>query len=211
MKISIPFTHPIEADYTEARGTWGVILAHEPNTNDGILKALAKKLREKDIASIRFSITLPTGNRDNSKNFDNAFVEVWNYAQTNYSNLRWAIGGHSEGAVAAIRISTLVFTDEGSPPIISLGYPMYPPNKPEKVDTMALGALIGDALFCQGTEDNRGTYNRLRNVIGMMASHSKLGRIGGANHEFEVGGKPLTTVAYWISNDINSFLRELSF
>lgn len=216
MKIEIPFDPQLNGDVLEAKGEWGIILAHgeQSKIDDGILNALAKKLMKKDISTLRFNFPFRVNASkkiDNIGILDQAFVTTWNYAIKNYPNIRWAVGGHGIGGLTAVRAAGIMYDDSGIPPVVCLNYPMYPYNRPELVDTMALGALLGDGIFCQGDLSKRGTYDRLRNQIQMMARHAKIVKIKGANHLFEVKGKEISTVAYWIANDIARYLRELGY
>ncbi|MHA2250877.1 MAG: alpha/beta family hydrolase [Candidatus Kariarchaeaceae archaeon] len=214
MDTSIPFEPPLTAVENIVEGEWGVILSHDENSyiDRGILPALAKQLKKKRISSILFNSPYRMEMKklaDEITKLDQSFLAVWNYITEKYPNKRWCVGGHGIAAETAIRISGLIFDDTGIPPVLGLSYPMYPPNRPELVDTMTLGALMGEALFCQGTKSKRGTFDRLRNQIQMMATHAHISRIGGANHQLEVESKSLDTVAYWISKDFEKFLKDL--
>ncbi|MHA2029100.1 MAG: alpha/beta family hydrolase [Candidatus Kariarchaeaceae archaeon] len=216
MKIKIPFETELDGEYTEARGDWGVILAHADKfgINEGILPHLSVKLRGKDISSVRFSFPfqMRKENRVNDNQIlDQAYVAAWNYVSSQYPEKKWCVGGLGIGGLTSLRVATICYADFGIPPVICLSYPMYPINRPELVDTGALTALVGDGLFCQGNISKRGTFDRLKNQANMMARHAKISLIRGANHYMEVDGKETQTVAYWIATDIARFLKELNY
>ncbi|OLS23645.1 MAG: hypothetical protein HeimC2_25490 [Candidatus Heimdallarchaeota archaeon LC_2] len=206
----------MEGEVVKANGEWGVILApaEKLKMNEGILPHLSKKLREKDISSLRFNFPFQMKKQnkaDSPQILDLAYLEVWNYAISKFPDKKWCVGGIGIGGLTALRVASISYADFGIPPTICISYPMYPPNRPELVDTSALTALMGDGLFCQGSKSNRGTDDRLKNQTTMMARHAKVSRIGGANHLMEVEGKPANTVAFWIATDIGKFLRDLRY
>ena len=112
-------------------------------------------------------------------------------------------------AECAVRIAPVLTSDDGIPPIIGLSYPLYPMHQPELGDPRIFGAILGEALFCQGDKSNRGDYKRLDNSMIMMANHVKVRKIRGADHNLKVSGQSSDKVAYWIANDIENFFREL--
>jgi predicted alpha/beta-hydrolase family hydrolase len=216
LKLKIPFETEIDAEYIEARGDWGVILAHADKIgmNEGIMPYLSTKLRGKDISSVRFNFPfkiLKETRIDSNQTLDQAFVAVWNYVTSQYPEKKWCVGGMGIGGLTALRVASICYADFGIPPVICISYPMYPFNRPELVDTGALGALMGDGLFCQGSNSKRGTFDRLKNQANMMARHARISLIRGANHYMEVDGKEQQTVAYWIASDIARFLKELNY
>lgn len=202
---------PLEIDMVD--GDWAIIIGHGERTyaEKGILLALSKKLNKKNYSTIRFSFPFRVkGERAKStSSLDEAFTAVFRYATSNYPEKRWVLCGHGIAAASALRIAPVASEYGELPPIIALNYPLYPPNRPDKVDMRALGAIIGEALFLQGTESNRGDTTRIRNSVRMMAEHVHIGSIGGANYKFEVKDKSEDTVAYWMANDIEKFLNDI--
>ncbi len=95
------------------------------------------------------------------------------------------------------------------PPIIALSFPLYPPNRPEKLRVDELSAIMGPILFCQGNKGNQGTYDRLTNQLAMMANFAEAKLIKDADHNFNVLGKPPKIVSKWLANDISSFLSKV--
>ncbi|MHA2171852.1 MAG: alpha/beta family hydrolase [Candidatus Kariarchaeaceae archaeon] len=215
IKLTIPFDPQLSGIENIAKGKHGIIFAHGERSSieSGILPTLSKKLYAKNISSILFNFPFRmkgVSQVDSIEVLDQAFLAVWHEITRKHPEIIWSVGGHDIGADTAIRISSLTFNESRIPSIVGLSYPMYPPNRPELVNTISLGAIMGDALFCQGDKSNRGTYDRLRNQVKMMAQHAQVKKIGGANHQLEVLGKPIDIVANWIARDIENFLKDLS-
>jgi len=214
-KIEIPFDPPLDGLVELHSRDQGIILAHgtRGDMDDGILPHLCKKLGEKNISTVRFRFPYRMKGKkhlDDVTTLDNAYVAVWQYITNKYPDKTWLVGGIDTGAETAIRATGLMMTDSGDiPHVISLNYPLYPPNRPEMVDASSLGAIMGDAIFIQASDSNQGTYDRLRNQLQMMVPHADMSKIRGANHDFTVDGKNPDRVAYWISNDIDRFIKNI--
>ncbi|MCY3414276.1 MAG: hypothetical protein INQ03_21705 [Candidatus Heimdallarchaeota archaeon] len=212
--LTIDHSTPLPALFLKKTGKYGVIIAHGEwsKMDSGFLAMLATKLAEKEISSIRFSFPFRVLGKKYDKDqhsLDEAFITVYRQMIRTYPDIQWVILGHGIGAASCVRIAPIVDEFGDLPPIICLNYPLYPPNRPEKVDMRALGAIMGEALFCQGTESNRGDATRMRNAVRMMAEHVHVTSIKGANYELEVKGKDENKVAYWVSNDIQKFIEEV--
>lgn len=210
----IPYSPEIPARISIRDGPWGVIIAHGERSyiDKGILPALSKKLSEKNISNILFNFPFRIEERKYDKDtfsIDETFKAVYKWVTEKYPEKQWILGGHDIGAESTVRIAPIVSDFGELPPIICLSYPLYPPNRPDQVDMRPLGAIIGEALFCQGTESNRGNHTRIRNSIRMMAEHVHVSPIKGANHQLEIKGKDFDRVAYWISNDFERFISKL--
>lgn len=213
-KMIIPYDPNLNSIIGIGSHKYGLVIAHGERSfiDEGIINSLAKKLAEKQISSLRFNFPFRENQTkaDSDEILDKAYIHVWNWVNEKYPNIKWVLAGHDIGAVSAIRISILASEIGEIPAIICLGYPMYPVNRPELVDTRSFGAIMGDALFIQGDKDTRGSYDRLANQIQMMATHCITNKIKGANHDFQVEGKNFDRVAFWISNDIENFLKNIS-
>ncbi len=208
--IQIPFNPDINAIIDEVPGKFGIILAHNlmGSMEDPILVELTKKLIKNGITVFRFNFPKNTRNTPISE-LEPVFMHVWNWVNTNY-NKYWILAGHGTAAKIAVRIAPILDIDGEIPAIIGLNYPLYPPNKPEMADVRELGALLGDALFCQGTRSNRGDYMRMQNSIKMMANHAIVKSIKDADFDFKINGRFSSKVSAWISSDIVEFLKEIS-
>lgn len=212
----IPYKPDLTAIVNLNNGDWGLIIAHGENSkiDEGFLPSLAKKLAEKDISSVRFNFPFREHARkrrvDDVNILDQVYLEVWNWVNEKYPDKKWVLAGHDVGAETAIRVSGLVMNPMGQiPPVICLNFPLYPPNRPEMLKGGSLGAIMGDVLFIQAEKSNKGTFDRIKNQVNMMASHAQVNKIGKADHQFNVENKTFDRVAYWISNDIKRFLKSI--
>jgi len=59
------------------------------------------------------------------------------------------------------RMASLVADDAGVSGLLCLGYPFYPPGKPERTRTAHLSALKTPALIVQGTRDPFGSRDEV--------------------------------------------------
>ncbi len=216
IKTNIEFNPPLPAEIAIHNGKWGLILAHGERTHHdrGIILSLSKKLSEKKISSVRFAFPFRVNGSKPGKDtssLDEAFKAVYDHISATYPEITWVLCGHGIAAASALRVAPIASDFGEVPPIVCLNYPLYPPNKPDRVDMRALGAIMGEAFFLQGTDSNRGDPTRVRNSIRMMAEHVHVGSIRGANYQLQVKDKTDDRVAYWISNDIDKFLNDLKY
>lgn len=212
-KITIPYSPDLDGISRIHDGKWGIVFAHGEYTKieEGILASLSKKLAEKNISTIRFNFPfrmLKIKNKDPTI-LDQAFIHVYNWIVEQYPDIRWALGGHEIAAESAVRIASILDDGTNVPTIVGLSYPLFPLNRPELADPRPLAAILGEALFCQGSSSKRGDYQRMENSIQMMANHVEVMMIKGANHNLEIPGKEQDTIAFWIANDIERFLLHL--
>ena len=192
-KITIPYSPELNSLTRIQDGKWGIVFGHGEfsNIEDGILASVSKKLAEKNISTVRFNFPfrmLNIKNKDSSA-IDQAFIHVYNWIVSQYPNIRWAMGGHGIAAASSVRVASILDDGANVPAIVGLSYPLYPLNRPELADPRSLAAILGEAIFCQGTSSKRGDYQRMENSIQMMANHVLVKKIKGANHNLEVPGK----------------------
>lgn len=196
-----------------AEGDKGLLLTHGERTDidEEIFRNIAKDLQKKNITTLLFRMPFKVRRKripDKPSVQEEVFLKVWEWvhSQPNLKGKKWALGGHDIGAKAAIRSASMIAMTTEIPPVVALSFPLYPPNRPEKLQTDELQAIIGPVLFCQGDKGNQGTYDRLANQLAMMVSFAELKLIKGADHNFNVDGRPPKIVSKWISNDIANFL-----
>ncbi|RMG26963.1 MAG: hypothetical protein D6732_20800 [Methanobacteriota archaeon] len=198
-----------------ADGRLGLILTHGERTDidEPIFHNIAKDLQKKKVTTLLFRMPFKVKKKripDKPSVQEEVFLKVWQWvhSQSELADKKWAIGGHDIGAKAAIRSASMIAMQEEIPPVVALSFPLYPPNRPEKLQMDELQAIIGPVLFCQGDKGNQGTYDRLANQLAMMASFAELKLIKGADHNFNVQGREPHIVSKWISNDIANFLAS---
>ncbi|MEC8704940.1 MAG: alpha/beta family hydrolase [Asgard group archaeon] len=214
-KIKIKFNPELDAILNIKDGKFGLILAHgmRDDFDKGILPFISKKLSEKKISSVRFRFPFKINNSkvvDEIGTLDESYLTVWRYVKEKFDNITWLVGGIDIGSKTAIRSTGLMMMDTDTiPAIVSLNYPLYPPNRPELVEASTLGAVMGDALFIQASNSNQGSFDRLKNSINMMIPHADIKKINHADHEFNIENKTHDRVAFWISNDIERYIRSV--
>ncbi len=211
----IEFEQPLEVEQNLKSGELGVILGHGDRSDIDlpILKSLTKELNKNDVSVIKVRYPFRVrGKRipDNSELLDRALLSVWNWVESdsNLSKKKWAIGGHDLGAKVALRVSSLIMQNDKPIPTICLNFPMYPPNRPEKLNINEIHAIVGPVLFIQTDKNSKGTFTRLQNQLAMYASFCEMKLIKGGDIDFEIKGKPASLVAKWITNDILTFMRN---
>ncbi|MDH5403076.1 MAG: hypothetical protein OEY49_11340 [Candidatus Heimdallarchaeota archaeon] len=214
METVIPYKPDITTITNIVEGKWGVIFAHgeKSRIEEGFFPILANKLNQKNISVIRFTFPFTKDKSikvDDIQSLDQAFLKVWEWTSKNFPDKKWCVGGHDIGGETSIRISSITGDFEELPPVICINYPMYPHNKPELFRQGSIGALMGDGLFCQSENSSKGTYDRLKNQLAMMANHAIITKIVQSDHEFNKMKHPINKVMYWIAKDIEKFLTNI--
>ncbi len=214
--IQIPFSPPLEGTIYPASGELGLIFTHgeRSDIDAPIFNELAKDLSKRGVTVLLFRMPFKSKKKripDPPTIQEEAFMAVWDWVhtQSDLKSKKWSFGGHDIGAKAAIRTAMIVgMSHSHIPPVVSISFPLYPPNRPEKLSTDELNAVMGAVLFCQGDRSNQGTYDRLVNQLATIANFSETKLIKGADHDMNVEGRPPHIVAKWLSNDIVSFLTK---
>ena len=70
--------------------------------------------------------------------------------------------------------------------LVLLGYPLHPPNKPERERSEHFPAIVQPALFLQGTRDALCNLDNLRRALGTYGGNASLEVIEGGDHGFAV-------------------------
>ncbi len=211
--ITIPYSPELHGITRIKNGKWGIVLGHGEYTDidKGVLASVSKKLAEKNISTVRFNFPFRMSKikYKDPASLDQAFIHVYNWIVQQYPDIRWAMGGHGIAAESSVRIASILDDGSNVPAIVGLSYPLFPLNRPELADPRSFAAILGEGIFCQGSNSKRGDYQRMENSIQMMANHVQVKLIKGANHNLEVPDKKQDTVAFWIANDIEKFLLHL--
>jgi hypothetical protein len=107
---------------------------------------------------------------------------------------RVILAGKSLGA----RYSTVIAAKGADCAGLALyGYPLHPPREPAKRRSEHFAALVQPALFLQGTRDEFGTPDELREALARYAGRATLSVVEEGDHSFELpkrAGRPLDSV-----------------
>ena len=116
---------------------------------------------------------------------------------------RLFIGGKSLGGRIASHLATSAQAIDGLAGLICLGYPLHPPNRPEKLRTEHLERIRVPMFIAQGTRDAFGSPAELKQVLSAIKTPMRLFVIEGGDHSFSVPKK-------WAKsqNDVYSEVQE---
>lgn len=97
--------------------------------------------------------------------------------------------------------------------LVSLGYPLHPPGRPDKLRDAHLKDIKAPMLFIQGSRDAFGTEDEIRAVIKRLKLPATLYAIEGGDHSLKVpksSGIPQAQVYEGAMNKIADWSRESS-
>lgn len=106
---------------------------------------------------------------------------------------RLIIGGKSMGGRIASQVVAADADDLGVSGLVFLGYPLYPPGRPEKRRDAHLPDVGAPMLFVQGSRDTFGTEAELRPVV-EACQRAQLHVVAGGDHSLKVRGKGAPSV-----------------
>src|SRR5215469_5723114 len=102
---------------------------------------------------------------------------------------RLFIGGKSLGGRIASHLAASPQAIDGLAGLICLGYPLHPPNRPEKLRTEHLERIRVPMFIAQGARDAFGTPQELKSVLSQMKAPTRLFVVEGGDHSFAVPKK----------------------
>src|SRR5919201_3418068 len=97
----------------------------------------------------------------------------------------WASGKSLGGRIASMCVADGEVAASG---LVSLGYPLHPPGKPERIRDEHLSRIDVPMLFLQGTADPFAGPELLRSIVDRLGDRAELEPIEGGGHSFEVRG-----------------------
>ena len=91
------------------------------------------------------------------------------------------LGGVSYGG----RQTSMLAADEPgiADALVLLSYPLHPPGKPEKLRTEHLPKISMPTVFVHGDRDPFGTFDELREALGLLPAATTLVEVTGAAHD----------------------------
>jgi predicted alpha/beta-hydrolase family hydrolase len=126
-----------------------------------------------------------------------------------FAGLPLFIGGKSMGG----RIASQVAAQQvgGIAGLVYLGYPLHPPGKPEQRRDRHLPDIVEPMLFVQGTRDQFGTADEIRELLPRLNPRATLFEVLDGDHSFKVRisvpGKKPDAVLTEIFDTVTRFIQ----
>jgi uncharacterized protein len=126
-----------------------------------------------------------------------------------FAGLPLVIGGKSMGG----RIASQVAAQHvgGIAGLVYLGYPLHPPGRPEQRRDRHLPDIAEPMLFVQGTRDQFGTADEIRELLPRLNPRATLFEVQDGDHSFKVrvsvAGKRPEAVLTEIFDTVAGFIR----
>ena len=174
-----------------------VTLAHGAGAgmNHSFMVAMAKKLAELGVASLRFNfpfIELKKGRPDLPAVAHKTIEAAINDVKKNYPNLPLYLSGKSFGGRMSSQLLA-AHPDEAVKGIIFFGFPLHPSGKPSTERAEHLKQVKVPMLFLQGTRDELATPELIEEVTSSL-KNATLIKLEGADHAFKAGKQDLIPV-----------------
>jgi uncharacterized protein len=171
-----------------------VTLAHGAGAgmNHSFMVALAKKLSELDVASIRFNFPFieQKKRRPDLPAVAHKTVEAAiNDVKKNYPTLPLYLSGKSFGGRMSSQFLA-AHPDDAVKGIIFFGFPLHPAGKPSIERAEHLKEVKVPMLFLQGTRDELATLELIEQVTSSL-KNATLIKLEGADHAFKAGKQDL--------------------
>ena len=173
--------------------------------------AIALSARGVDIVTFNFLYT-EQGRRipDPNPRLENCYRAVIETVRDRKPG-KLAIGGKSMGGRIASQVAAGGAAELAG--LVSLGYPLHPPGKPDRPRTAHLRDVRAPMLFVQGARDAFGTPAELQSVIAQLDAPTELYVVEGGDHSFKVPksvGVKQQDVHRAIQDRIDTWLRAAS-
>lgn len=202
--------------YPGDSATAALILAHGAGggQQSRFIVHAAKAFAERGIAVATFDFPYMAQGRsvpDKAPVLEAHWRAVIDAARTNpgVGGLPLFIGGKSMGGRIASQVAAQHV--EGIAGLIYLGYPLYPPGKPDQRRDRHLPDITEPMLFVQGTRDPFGTAAEIRELLPRLNPRTTLFEVGDGDHSFavrvSVTGKKPDAVLIEIFDAVASFIR----
>ena len=192
-----------------------MVLAHGAGAGQRhpFMVTIARGLAERGIDVATFDFPYMRGRRrvpDKAPVLETAFREAVADARGEVgSGHRVFIGGKSMGGRIATHLAAQGL--DGLQGVVTLGYPLHPPGKPEQLRTAHLPDIRVPVLIVQGERDAFGTADELKPIIGQMSARVTLHVVARGDHSLavpttagvaqkDVYASVLDTIASWVQS-----------
>jgi hypothetical protein len=170
-----------------------LVLAHGAGAGQlsSFMVQTARAFASRGVSTATFDFPYITARRkvpDRAPVLEQAWRDVIDAARREFASLPLFIGGKSMGG----RIATHVAAQKGVGALsglLLLGYPLYPPGRPEQRRDAHLPDIVEPILFVQGEKDAFGRTDEIKALLPRL-QHATVHEIAGGDHSFRVpGGK----------------------
>ena len=97
--------------------------------------------------------------------------------------------------------------------LVFLGYPLHPPGRPQQRRDAHLPAITLPMLFVQGSRDEFGTAEEIRELLPRLNPQAQLFEVADGDHSFKVRvkttGKKPDAVFTEIFDRVDAFIRSV--
>jgi predicted alpha/beta-hydrolase family hydrolase len=166
-----------------------LILGHGANNtmDHPVIAGVNERLVREGVVTLRFNFPYAEEGRkrpDPDGVLEDALALVMEHVagQEDFRGLEIFAGGKSMGARIAAQ---LVAKGAAASGLVSLGFPLHPPGKPEVLRDKPLYSLPCPALFIEGSRDPFCRFERLGEVLANMPVRTDLHVLPGLGHSFE--------------------------
>lgn len=145
------------------------------------LVVVAESLAAAGFAAVRFDQPYRVAGRRApapAAQLDEAAYDVVAHLRTTYGEIPLVLGGKSSGARVACRIAASV----GAVGVVALGFPLWPPGKPDRSRAPELEQAGAPVLVCQGDRDVFGTPADL--AVAMRGLPGAVHAVASGDHSF---------------------------
>ena len=165
-----------------------VVLAHGAGADmdHPFLSAIHTGLAAHGWPCIKFNFPYTEKKRrapDPAPALERCFTHVIEDVQRRLQPAQLVIGGKSLGGRMATHLAAQGAAVAG---VLLLGYPLHPPNQPQRLRSAHLGAIRVPMLFFCGTRDALCRLDLLRTTLATLTAPVQLHVIEGGDHSFNV-------------------------
>jgi len=177
----------VPEDFELGRGP-AIVLGHGAGSDHlhPFMVALQTGIAAEGIAAITFNFPYREQGRnapDRTPVLEAAFERVVETVRERLSPGALFLGGKSLGGRMASHLAAKGVECRG---LVFFGYPLHPPNRPDKARTAHLPDIRCPMLFLAGTRDSLSDLSLLRGTLQGLRPRPTLHVIEGADHSFKV-------------------------
>jgi uncharacterized protein len=197
-----------------------LVLGHGAGTSHdhASIVVVALGLASRGIETVTFNFPYREAKRrvpDRPDVLERCFRAVIASARRSAHGLPVFIGGKSLGGRMASHLAAVGDSDLAG--LVCLGYPLHPPNKPEKLRVEHLPRIRIPVLIVQGSRDAFGTPDELRPHLGTISAPVSVVVVEQGDHSFrvpkrvasadEVMRRALDEIAGWVRERVRVGVR----